>query len=65
MITTPKVALVTGTSSGFGQATAALLAARGFLVFGTSRAPAPSGSASKATLNIPANQVDDMGWPNP
>jgi NAD(P)-dependent dehydrogenase (short-subunit alcohol dehydrogenase family) len=40
MHTTLKVALVTGASSGFGQATAALLAARGFLVFGTSRAPA-------------------------
>jgi NAD(P)-dependent dehydrogenase (short-subunit alcohol dehydrogenase family) len=40
MNTTPKVALVTGASSGFGQATAALLAAQGFLVFGTSRAPA-------------------------
>ncbi len=33
MNTTPKVALVTGASSGFGQATAALLAAQGFLVF--------------------------------
>jgi len=33
MHTTPKVALVTGASSGFGQATAALLAAQGFLVF--------------------------------
>jgi NADP-dependent 3-hydroxy acid dehydrogenase YdfG len=40
MNTTPKVALVTGASSGFGQATAALLTAQGFLVFGTSRAPA-------------------------
>ncbi len=37
---TPKVALVTGASSGFGQATAAQLAAQDFLVFGTSRAPA-------------------------
>jgi NADP-dependent 3-hydroxy acid dehydrogenase YdfG len=40
MNTTPKVALVTGASSGFGQATAALLTAQSFLVFGTSRAPA-------------------------
>src|SRR6516225_10182746 len=46
MNTIPKVALVTGTSSGFGQATAALLAAQGFRVFGTSRTPAPSGSTS-------------------
>ncbi len=52
MNTTPKVALVTGTSSGFGQATAALLAAQGFRVFGTSRTPAPSGSASYELLSL-------------
>jgi NADP-dependent 3-hydroxy acid dehydrogenase YdfG len=46
MITTPKVALVTGASSGFGQATAALLAAQGFLVFDTSRAPAHNEASS-------------------
>ena len=52
MITTPKVALVTGTSSGFGKATAALLAAQGFRVFGTSRGPAPSGFASYELLSL-------------
>jgi NAD(P)-dependent dehydrogenase (short-subunit alcohol dehydrogenase family) len=39
-MTLSRVALITGASSGFGQATAALLAAQGFQVFGTSRAPA-------------------------
>ena len=52
MNTTPKVALVTGASSGFGQATAALLAAQGFLVFGTSRAPAHNEASSVELLPL-------------
>src|SRR5229473_7515966 len=52
MNTTPKVALVTGASSGFGLATAALLAAQGFLVFGTSRAPAHNEAGSFELLPL-------------
>src|SRR6266480_359248 len=52
MNTTPKVALVTGASSGFGQATAALLTAQGFLVFGTSRAPAHNEASSFELLPL-------------
>ena len=54
MSTIPKVALVTGTSSGFGQATAALLTAQGFQVFGTSRAPLdrPAGSYEVLPLDV-------------
>ena len=52
MHTTPKVALVTGASSGFGQATAALLAVQGFLVFGTSRAPAHNEASSFELLPL-------------
>ena len=37
-----QVVLVTGASSGIGAATAALLAERGYRVFGTSRRPRPT-----------------------
>src|SRR5260370_35524699 len=50
MHTTPKVALVTGASSGFGQATAARLSAQGFRVFGTSRAALDHEASSFALL---------------
>lgn len=39
MTSQQKVVLITGASSGIGQATAELLAAKGFRVFGTSRNP--------------------------
>ncbi len=53
-MTTSRVALVTGASSGFGQATAALLAKHGFQVFGTSRAPArnPAGTYDMLPLDV-------------
>src|SRR5262245_38498982 len=38
----PKVVVITGASSGVGQATARLLSRRGYRVFGTSRDPARS-----------------------
>jgi len=52
MHTTPQVALVTGASSGFGQATAARLSAQVFHVFGTSRAPAHNEASSFELLPL-------------
>jgi NADP-dependent 3-hydroxy acid dehydrogenase YdfG len=52
MHTTPKVALVTGASSGFGLATAARLSAQGFRMFGTSRAPAHNEASSVELLPL-------------
>ncbi len=49
-----RVALVTGASSGFGQAIAARLWAYGFQVFGTSRAPVtnPAGTPEVLPLDV-------------
>jgi NAD(P)-dependent dehydrogenase (short-subunit alcohol dehydrogenase family) len=50
-----RIVLVTGASSGIGQGIAAHLAARGFRVFGTSRA----GGAAAAGVEMIAMDVDD------
>jgi NAD(P)-dependent dehydrogenase (short-subunit alcohol dehydrogenase family) len=51
-----KVVLVTGASSGFGEAVAAELQSRGHRVFGTSRRPMASPAAGYSTVTL---DVDD------
>ena len=45
-----RVVLITGASSGVGQATARLLAQQGHNVFGTSRAPTSAGPVANLTM---------------
>jgi NAD(P)-dependent dehydrogenase (short-subunit alcohol dehydrogenase family) len=49
---TPPVVLVTGASSGIGQASASLLAQNGFHVFGTGRNPDPSADSGFPLLAL-------------
>jgi len=51
-ITNSKVALVTGASSGIGEATAERLVMAGYQVYGTSRRGAPAGQRSFAMLPL-------------
>lgn len=53
-----RVALVTGASSGFGQATAEHLQRRGYRVFGTSRRVPASGSLASCEM-VPMDVDDD------
>src|SRR5262245_1631767 len=50
------VALVTGASSGIGQATAELLASNGFIVFGTSRTPDGQSTRPYTMLSLDVRQ---------
>ena len=54
-MTEEKIALVTGVSSGIGQATAILLAKRGFRVFGTMRNPT---EPNESLQNVEVVQLD-------
>jgi NAD(P)-dependent dehydrogenase (short-subunit alcohol dehydrogenase family) len=53
---TPKVVLVTGASSGFGNAISKKLAATGYRVFGTSRAPRTSTVDGFTSLTLDVTQ---------
>jgi len=46
------VVLITGASSGFGRATAELLGARGYRVFGTSRNPSATASHEMVVMDV-------------
>jgi NAD(P)-dependent dehydrogenase (short-subunit alcohol dehydrogenase family) len=57
---TPKVVMVTGTSSGFGSAISKTLAATGYRVFGTSRAPGSNTSHGFTTLTLDVTREESV-----
>src|SRR5256886_12048677 len=57
---TKKIALVTGASSGIGEATAQQLAAAGYKVYGTSRRRAESGRRSFEMLALDVNSDESV-----
>ncbi|MGP6190078.1 MAG: SDR family oxidoreductase [Vulcanimicrobiaceae bacterium] len=59
-MSTQRVAVVTGASTGFGFQTAKLLAAEGFRVFGTLRDAASRNAESKASLEAAGVEVVEM-----
>jgi NAD(P)-dependent dehydrogenase (short-subunit alcohol dehydrogenase family) len=56
-----KIALVTGASSGIGQATAERLAKAGYKVSGTSRRAAPTGQRSFEMLPLDVTKEESVG----
>jgi len=55
-----SIALVTGTSSGIGKATAERLAAAGYKVYGTSRRGAPKGQQAFETLPLDVTRDESV-----
>jgi NAD(P)-dependent dehydrogenase (short-subunit alcohol dehydrogenase family) len=59
-VTTGKVALVTGASSGIGRATAELLARRGYRAFGTSRNPSRKNPAGVEMVAMDVTSAESV-----